>query len=494
LEYRLEGMTMSISRGRNGLALLAIAACVAASACGESDKPLSIESVEPAVGSALGGETVIIRGSGLTQGVRVFFGTQEAAGVQILESGSVVAALTPTATAGVVDVIVENPEGDRAVAELAFEFLPVEVAYFDYTSRFPVDDGSSREGALVDVDRDGDLDAVISVRNRPNRLLVNDGNGNFSASTDFPEYDDATPLAEDTLALVPGDLDGDGAVDLYVANYSGQADRLYLNNGDGSFRDASDLLPPIATSSHGATFGDLDGDGDPDILVPVFGRNRIILNTSDLDPGLSLADASDLLPMDADNTTHMALGDLDVDGDLDIVVCNDQDATSTRMYINDGSGLFEVAEEGRLPSQTERCRWVLVADFSGDGAPDVITLNRTQNRFYLNDGGGYFFDDTIRVMPFDAAYSNSGAVVDLDLDGYFDLVIASYRVQNRLYMGQPDGTFRDYSHLLPPDTASSIDVLFGDVDGDADTDLIFTNGQSQQDLFYLLEPPTNGGT
>ena len=485
---------MPISRGKTGLALFAIVAALAAFACGESDKALGIKSVDPAVGSALGGETVIIRGSGLTQGVRVFFGTCEAAGVQILESGSVLAALTPRAAAGVVDVIVETPGGDRATAEEAFEFMPVEVAYFDYTSRFPTDDGSSRDGALVDVDRDGDLDAVIAVRNRPNRLLINDGNGNFSDATDLPDYDDATPVAEDTLALVPEDVDGDGAVDLYVANYSGQADRLYLNNGDGTFRDASDLLPPIATSSHGAIFGDVDGDGDLDILVPVFGQNRIILNTSDLDPGLSFADASDLLPADADNTTHLALGDLDLDGDPDIVVCNDQDATSTRMYINDGSGLFEVAEEGRLPAQAERCRNVIVTDFSGDGAPDVITLNRTQNRFYLNDGGGYFFDDTIRVMPFDAAYSNAAAVVDLDLDGHLDLVIASYRVQNRLYMGQPDGTFRDHSHLLPPDTASSIDVLFGDVDGDGDTDLIFTNGQSQQDLFYLLEPPANGGT
>jgi hypothetical protein len=336
----------------------------------------------------------------------------------------------------------------------------------------------------------------VAVRNAPNRLLLNDGAGNFTLAPDaLPEtvetgdpMSPTAPLAEDTLELTAGDLDGDGDDDLYVSNYSDQADRLYLNRGDATFEDASDLLPAVATSSHGATFADVDGDGDLDVLVAVNGQNRLVRNTSDPDYMVVSFEADDAaLPADADNTIKLSAGDVDGDGDLDLLAANHQDGDTVRLYLNDGSGTFAFAPPGQVPAAAAGAREVLLADFSGDGALDLLVLTVEQDRLYVNDGQGFFFDDTIRAMPYDMAYSSSAFVFDADLDGDLDVAIANNGLDNRLYLNDGTGLLTDWTVRMPKSLTHSMDVVGGDFDADGDVDLFFANDQGEQDSLYLMD-------
>jgi hypothetical protein len=200
----------------------------------------------------------------------------------------------------------------------------------------PVDDDHSQALALADVDGDGDGDLIVGNYYQQNRLYLNDGYGTFadSTSTRMP------PDADKTNAVAVGDIDGDSDLDLIFGNgdagAGGQLNRLYLNDGTGSFTDATAAsLPPDWDFTEAVALGDLDDDGDEDLIAGNAwsragpGLNRLYLN----DGNGVFVDATVRLPVDVDDTLAVALGDLDGDGDLDLLTA--RQSPQDRLYLNE---------------------------------------------------------------------------------------------------------------------------------------------------------------
>jgi hypothetical protein len=293
---------------------------------------------------------------------------------------------------------------------------PSSFRYVDESFRLPADTNPPNTDTLdvdfVDVDSDGDLDLFVaegtaSAQGRANRLLINDGRGFFADES--AQRLPASPLAVANSTEVEfADVDGDGDPDAIVSNLG--PEQLLLNDGRGFFADASQTnLPPpnrnfLLDISAEARFADVDGDGDPDILVsnenPLVpgspgAQNRLWINDG---TGRFADQTAARLPARIDQTQGMIPGDIDRDGDLDLIVVNiGQDF----ILINNGAGHFADETASRFPVTNDATRKGVLADFDNDGDLDLFMANsrNEQERLYFNNGRGVFSDVTARTCP-----------------------------------------------------------------------------------------------
>jgi len=302
--------------------------------------------------------------------------------------------------------------------------------------------------SLVDLDGDGDLDAYLD-----DRIWLNDGHGVFSESTlqigegtayffDVDKDGFVDAVAGGTLYLndtcwnfVPSeqtfgsgndaylisffDSNDDGHVDV-VAN----ADRIYMNDGQGNFTPSTQRLGGWSQST--IAFGDLDGDGDQDVYVGIPHRSS--------PPFTPLADkiwfndgqgqfsaGSQSLP--AIETRSVNLFDVDLDGDLDVLLGNGAD--NAVLLINDGHGMFVAG--ARQFGETEKSN-IRIADLDLDGDLDLFIIRGkpmgegSANKVWLNDGNGHFGDSGLALG---LANSLAGDLGDLDGDGDLDAIVAN---------------------------------------------------------------------
>lgn len=147
------------------------------------------------------------------------------------------------------------------------------------------------------------------------------------------------------------------------------------------------------------------------------------------------------LPKDSGSTEAVASGDVDGDGDRDLVLGS---FGQNRLYLNDGQGRFTDVTATRMPTAGDTTSAAALGDIDGDGDLDMVIGNHGPNRLYLNDGKGSFSDVTAARMPADTDPTSSVALGDVDGDGDLDLVFGSTYVcvvypfcvgqQNRLYL------------------------------------------------------------
>jgi hypothetical protein len=326
--------------------------------------------------------------------------------------------------------------------------------------------------ALGDVDGDGDLDVVAGNDGQASRLYLNNGTVNpFSGVIGT----DITTDAHNTYAIALGDLDGDGDLDV-VAGNSGQTNRLYLNNGTASpFSGVAGTdITPDAHYTYAIALGDLDGDGDLDIVAGnVSGQNRLYLNNGTANP-FSGVTGSDITT-DAQLTKAIALGDVDGDGDLDIVAGNYNQAN--RLYLNNGTANpFNGVTGTDITADASQISALALGDVDGDGDLDVVTVNEGQaNRLYLNNGTATPFSGAAGMnITGDAPATRAIALVDIDGDGDLDVVTGNNGQANRLYLN--NGNSDPFSGVTGTDITADADrtwcIALGDMDGDGDLDVV----------------------
>jgi len=301
-----------------------------------------------------------------------------------------------------------------------------------------------------DVDGDGDLDLAIGtvghgpvgIAGHPDRLFLGDGKGNFVDGTKgrLPQTKGMTT----DVHFV--DVDGDGDLDLFCAGALGTS-RLYVNNGKGFFTDETKKRLPVSIlllSGGNVVAGDLDGDGDRDLVISGGGfwsfisqKNMALRNNG---KGVfSLLS----VPFMSLHTGWVALVDMYGDGDLDIVTAN---WGLDGLYLNDGKGRFVNATTTHMPQEKSKTAfwlhdWVGLDDVDGDGDLDMIFSGYFNQWlvFYPNDGTARF--TTKSREGIDWQFSNHGTLADLDRDGDRELCLGSmiyYNLQKQLYLSPKD--------------------------------------------------------
>jgi len=328
---------------------------------------------------------------------------------------------------------------------------------------------------LADLDGDGDLDLTLGCLGR-DRLYLNDGTGTYTDATAGRLFD-----TDSTYSLVAADFDGDGDIDLVSANRDHQSIRMSLNDGTGVFADATARrLPPVTvpnqiTRTRHVAAGDVDGDQDVDIVAGNLAQDWLFLNNG---AGV-FTDASSQLPIDNDITNDVLLADIDGDHDLDLVVGNQG---LSHLLLNDGAGVFADVTTTHMPIAFYDTKALALGDVDGDGDPDLVLGNPNQNRLYLNSGAGVFTDATSTRIPNNTGDTTALALGDLDGDGDLDLLTGgTYGVQ--LFTNNGVGTFTlTPSPPLHGFVGQAFGLALGDIDGDGDLDLA-VGGVGQSKVF-----------
>lgn len=356
--------------------------------------------------------------------------------------------------------------------------------------------------SFVDYDNDGRPDLYVGIAYGPNVLYHNNGDGTFT------DVSRASGLADEgrTMSTAWADYDGDGFLDVFVANYSANAitfdantspienvrtvsrlprprNSLYHNNRDGTFSDVTHLLGDVTTSGFGfsAVWFDYNNDGRPDLYVAYDFGNVLQPNTlwrndgPDGARGWRFTAVEDQLGVNSQvNAMGTASADYNNDGWLDLVVSN---IGPNMLYRNDEGRLFtNVARTVGVGHAIDDVRnmmnpsmsWgVDFADFNNDGWLDLYVVEGSMyvenvpqpNALFLNDRNGGFLDISAASGANDPGQGRSVAVADYDGDGRLDMAVVNYGQPLLLYRNLSGEASNNWLRLDLEGTRSNRDAV-----------------------------------
>lgn len=388
---------------------------------------------------------------------------------------------------GDVDLVLGSRNGD-------FDYF--ENTRLGYLERYGVDNpfdgfdvGSDSAASLGDADNDGDADLVVGEDNGALYYFENTANG-FVERTGSDNPFDGFDVGDDSIPSF-GDVDGDGDDDLLVGEYQGAL--YYFENTETGYVEQTGANNPFASIDVGLrsspSFHDFDDDGDVDLVVGSYSGSLDYYENTE-EGFVRVANSNN--PFDGFSVVYWStpsLGDLDNDGDMDLVVGERDGALD--YYEKTANGYirkrgFDNPFDGIDVGDRSAPH---LADIDGDDDLDVVVGNQNGDLYYFENTASGFVERTGSENPFDGFDVGDRSIPsfgDLDGDGDLDLVV-----------GENDGVLNYYENTLSGyveriGSENPFDGLdFGhrsqpsiaDVDHDGDLDIVV--GESQGVIYYL---------
>ncbi len=309
-------------------------------------------------------------------------------------------------------------------------------------------------------------------------------------------------LGMDSGCIAWGDYNGDGLLDFFTCGYNDGPTyaELYRNNGDGTFTEdtaaSANLIPVTSTSSYSCAWGDIDNDGDLDLISTGNAQSlsqsitRVYRNDGPAGGGSVTMTSLGNLGMTNITNGSVVVFDHNNDGNLDLLISG---LYTMNLYQGDGAGAFT-----HLPTAGfNGTSWgaAAAADYDRDGNTDILAVGMAPSStpsasLYRNNGDGTFTaNSSLAATPVSFA---TAAWADYDNDGWPDFALAGQTPTGQttqVYRNAQDGTFSLVATLAGISFGS---LAWGDYDNDGLLDLA-VSGNSNAGNQFLVYRNTGAG-
>jgi hypothetical protein len=336
---------------------------------------------------------------------------------------------------------------------------------------------TSANVSIGDINADGRPDIVLAKgRHDPlvDRVMLGDGTGKFA-----PAYDLGTASDRSYSGRLV-DMDRDGDLDVVISNDTPDPKLVYLNDGKGTFTVGSGYGRP-EWETRNATVTDIDGDGYPDIVVANRGGrsgNYICFNKA------GRFDA-ECVAFSRESATTIAAADFDGDGSIDLAVPH-RDGGQSRVYLAGPRGRFSAARTIPFGPPNAAIRMSEAADLDGDGLLDLVTIDeRTGPAIYFGQRGGSFSAAVNAGGAKPTPYAL--AVADVNGDRKADIVVGHVEAQPVVHFNE--GTGRKFHAVrFGDDEGTAYGFAIGDLNGDGLADIAMARSGAPN-VAYLASRP-----
>lgn len=472
--------TRHFSKSQFGILVSSVLLLAASSALGQNpvpsiSAPLFPESLAP------GGPSFVLTvdGSGFVSGSVVEW--NGAALPTTLVSSGQLKAVVPSADIASPCMAFVTVSSGGVISNAAYFEMTNATASVSFNQSFYAAD-SPASVAVGDFNGDGKLDLAIADDDADSTVsvLVGNGEGTFQPAV-------AYVVGNHPSAVAVGDFNGDGNLDLAVASSFDGTVRVLLGDGKGSFTPVLGYPSSVGVLPTYIAVGDFNGDGKLDLAVANHGDNTVSVLLGNGDGTFTAAPGSPFTV--GFGPDSVAVGDFNRDGNLDLAVANNFDSTVS-VLLGNGAGSFTAAPGSPFTVHAGPTS-LAAGDFNGDGkldlavvysGDDVVSVLLGKGDGSLGNAVDYSADST----PTALAKSLAMAVGDFNGDGTLDLAVANFGDNTvSVLLGKGDGTFLPQA-IFPTDSGPN-SVAIGDFNGDGRMDIAVVNGGSN-DVSILLQP------
>jgi hypothetical protein len=333
--------------------------------------------------------------------------------------------------------------------------------------------------AVGDLNNDGWLDFVVA-NNAMHEVVVflGLGNGTFSDQKTY-----STGIHSSPSCIAIADFNNDSHLDIIVCNWLSCNIGIFLGSGNGTFSNQIIYDTGPNSQPQSIAIGDLNNDGQLDIVVADYGSGGISIllghDNGNFSSVSNYSTGSDSYPM------SVAVGDFNNDNRLDIVVVN---AGTKNLYVFNGYGngsfsIMKIYSTGIFSDPAS----VVVADFSNDGRLDLAVANSgADNIAVLLGYGNGTFSNQMHYPTGSGSFPYFLITGDFNNDNQLDIAVANYGSNNfGVFLGYVNGTFFNQLAYFAGNNSQPSSIAVGDFNNDSRLDIIVTNGQTDNVGVFL---------